>query len=739
MTLTLCVVAMLAGAITSTSSMKGWLSMPSRTATSYSIASHHQDQATRTTDRAEPKPPTAPPSLDPLEDDPAQRSRKRNNLAIGAPLTAALIGGALVFENLANAGELVPGDQDASTALSEAEALATLETDDSSAHTNLSFRSEADSGKTTADLGSVDVEDLAPASSGSEPGPIAPSAAPGTSEQTLSEDTAHEVRISQPATEGSAGVGLNFFSIDINADDEVEIDGDPFVEDTVLSRNTIIGTPGDDVLEGTEGHDRIIGASGDDIIYGRGGSDVLSGNEGNDELHGGTGQDRLYGGSGNDVLEGGDDDDLDLLNGGPGDDILIVDGEGDLALESLNNEGDDLQIVRDGYAEERGTSAEGTTFVFADNVGKPLPEGAASHTQSMSNGIENLSFEGDVDYDVFADDFDNRLTGNDGDNLIHAGGGDDILIGGAGSDRLIGGDGSDDLSGGTGNDRLDGGDRDDVLRGGAGDDILRGGLGEDELYGEGGNDSFVLGLNDVAIDSVFDHEGANRLVLEGVGDEVIEASFLGNDLYVTADRTPVAMVSDYVGNEGSLAGIDFGQGLKTVSELLVDNPDLSTRIAEIEATQADAIANDPLLAHDDLTDPTKIDTEGKDRLNGTEGDDWLSGLDGKDHLYGFEGNDILEGGSDGDLLRGGAGDDLYLFNAGDDGISDKIDDHEGQNYAKLEGFGRGEPDAIVVGNDLRVFANDDLIFTVKEFVGHEESFIGVQSGERFYETDDLLA
>ena len=713
--------------------------MATQTATLFSTAPHHQDQDSETTDRATPELPAASSSFDPAADDQAPDSRKRSSLAIGAPLTAAFVGGALVFENLANAEMLSSEGQEGDSAASEAELLAPLDADEGDLNVDEADRPRDPLSETTTEASNARPDDVFSTSSNNEQGAVAGGATEAAPAQSSADGAAYDVQTGQAMSDGASNIGLNFFSINLEGGDIEEIEADPFVERETLSRNTIIGTPGDDVLEGTEGHDRIIGAAGDDVIFGRGGSDLLSGNEGNDELHGGAGRDTLSGGAGNDFLEGGDDDDLDLLKGGSGDDVLIVDGTGDLALESLNNEGDDLQIVRDGYAEEKGTSAEGTTFVFADNVGKRLPDGAAVDTQSMSPGIENLAFEGNVDYDVFADDYDNRLTGNDGDNLIYAGGGDDILAGGGGDDRLIGAEGADDLKGGSGNDHLDGGDHDDVLRGGAGDDILIGGLGKDELYGEAGNDSFVLGLNDVAIDSVFDHEGANRLVLEGVGNETIEASLLGNDLYVTADRTPIAMVSDYVGNESSLVGIDFGQGLISVESLLVDHSDLGAKIAEIEAARADAIANDPLLAHEDLAAPTQIDTDGKGRLDGTDGDDWLSGLDGKDHLYGFEGNDILEGGSDGDLLRGGAGDDLYLFKAGDNGTSDKIDDHDGQNYARLEGFGRGEPDAVIVGNDLRVFADDGLIFTVEDFVGHEESFIGVQSGERFFETDDLLA
>ncbi len=264
---------------------------------------------------------------------------------------------------------------------------------------------------------------------------------------------------------------------------------------------------------------------------------------------------------------------------------------------------------------------------------------------------------------------------------------------------MVGGDGSDDLDVGAGNDFLDGGDDHDLLRGGAGDDQLRGGLGEDMLYGEAGDDSFILGLDDVAVNTIFDLEGANRLVLEGVTDEAIETSVLGDDLYVTADGLPVAMINDYVGHEDRMAGIDFGQGLKTGDSLLVDNPGLEAAVAQIDAEKVEAIANDPCLTHDDLMEPSWIGTKDGDYQSIlTDTDDWLSGLNGKDHLYGNAGNDILQG-----------GDDRYLFEADDRGGGDFIHDTEGRNLADMQGFGREQPEATMFGDDLRVFADDKLL------------------------------
>ncbi len=710
--------------------------MATRMATSFSPATNLKDNTSKDMDQIKPK--QFAPLTDQSMEEQSERQRKRSNLAIGAPLTAAFIGGALVFEGLAHAQDLGQDEQDADVV--SAETSMSLNAGTSEGNTALAQQAETEPYQSAADDASS-AEGPAAASPESDDSPMAQAEGQVSTAQSGAGGVVQGLQTGDPASNAGSDGAINFFAINVEGDGAQDPDFEPYVEETVLGRNIIVGTSGDDVLVGTEGHDKIIGLSGDDVIFGKAGDDLLHGNEGDDKINGGTGHDQLFGGSGNDFLEGGDDDDADELNGGLGDDILVVDGQHDLALEHEIDGGDDLQIVRDGYALEKGTAAEGTTFVFGDNIdaGNPLPDGAALDTQSMDPGIENLAFEGIVDYDAFADDFNNRLTGNDGDNLLYAGGGDDILAGGAGDDRLIGGEGRDDLSGGAGNDLLDGGEHDDVLRGGAGDDILIGGLGEDELYGEAGDDSYHLGLNDIAIDQVFDHEGANRLVLEGVGDEVIQASLLGDDLYVTADQTPVAMVSDYVGHEGSLAGIDFGQGLKTVESLLVDNPGLNEAIAEVAAKQAEIIANDPRFAHDDLTDPSIIGSDGGESLRGTAGDDWLSGLDGGDHLHGNEGDDILEGGGDRDHLRGGAGDDRYLFKASDEGSSDLIYDTEGHNLAELQGFGRSTPEAALIGNDLRISVDDDLLFTVKDYVGHEDAFVGVQAGQRFFETDDLLA
>ncbi len=123
-----------------------------------------------------------------------------------------------------------------------------------------------------------------------------------------------------------------------------------------MSKKTIKGTNGNDVLNGTAGDDIIDGGNGNDSLTGGAGNDLLIGGAGNDTLDGGTGNDTLYGGTGNDRLLGGAGNDVlygdsnsggsgsgsggsngtggyvsgnDYLDGGAGNDVLYAQGGND--------------------------------------------------------------------------------------------------------------------------------------------------------------------------------------------------------------------------------------------------------------------------------------------------------------------------------------------------------------------------------------------------------------------------
>ena len=281
------------------------------------------------------------------------------------------------------------------------------------------------------------------------------------------------------------------------------------------------------------------------------------------------------------------------MQGGTGNDVLAVDDLHDVALDNTpgpNGGGSDTLQVDDGFAAtlQAAGGPASVTFVFSGQLGSALPAGAANYSQQVALGVEHVVLSGSADHDVLGNGGDNRLTGNEGDNALYGGAGDDVLSGGGGNDLLEGGAGRDRLEGGSGDDVLTGGAAADELYGGAGDDILSGGLGSDQLYGAAGNDTYVIGLNDSAVDTVFDHEGVNQLQLDGFEGGAVQTALVGDDLYLAVDHNVVAVVSGYRGHEDAWSGIDLGEGPVPIADLMA-----ATGAAPAGATTATSAALAP--------------------------------------------------------------------------------------------------------------------------------------------------
>ena len=135
---------------------------------------------------------------------------------------------------------------------------------------------------------------------------------------------------------------------------------------------TILGTPGDDILEGTPGDDVIRARRGNDVVNGNGGNDIVCGGPGADTVTTGAGDDRIAGGSGADTLASGAGDDR----------------------------------VRGGFGKDTITAGDGDDSVAA---------GFADDTVDAGNGR-------------------NRASGGPGDDHLTSGSGDDRLDGGPGAD-----------------------------------------------------------------------------------------------------------------------------------------------------------------------------------------------------------------------------------------------------------------------------------------------------------------
>jgi Ca2+-binding RTX toxin-like protein len=185
---------------------------------------------------------------------------------------------------------------------------------------------------------------------------------------------------------------------------------------------TVVGTPGDDVLQGTPAGDVIAGLGGDDVILAGGGDDVMCG---------GAGADRLYGEDGNDALFAGRAGRIrdrfvpDRLDGGPDDDRLEIGRE----HSSL------------------GTGVSGVITFGTATAG--LVVDLTEHS-AVGDGNDTVNPRPGL-----------RLVGTPDD---------DVLSGSAFSEAIRGRAGSDAIRGRPGNDWLDAGSGTDEVRAGVGRD-----------------------------------------------------------------------------------------------------------------------------------------------------------------------------------------------------------------------------------------------------------------------------
>jgi|GEM_PF-998858 serralysin len=280
--------------------------------------------------------------------------------------------------------------------------------------------------------------------------------------------------------------------------DTLFIAPDAHIENALGSfrNDTLVGSPGDDVLDG---------AIGDDSLLGLGGANILRGNLGDDTLLPGP--------------------DADMVDGGPGRDTV------------------DFLLVRDRPVIAdlaRGTSSDGTTdtLISIENIvggfrddtlsgddGENRIDGRLGSDEIFGGGgaDELLGGAGDGNDTLHGDDGFDTLDGGDGNDELHGDAGDDTLLAGPGADRMFGGadtdtaswlaspmpmnasllasqakdgagidtlNGIENLIGSAHGDTLVGDGGPNALFGEAGGDVLTGGGGPDRLFGGGDGDVF---------------------------------------------------------------------------------------------------------------------------------------------------------------------------------------------------------------------------------------------------------
>ena len=383
-------------------------------------------------------------------------------------------------------------------------------------------------------------------------------------------------------------------------------------------QNTVLGTPGKDLLTGSDANELFVSFSGDEKVLGGGGADLIFGNQGNDTIYEGKGADIAYGGKGNDLIWG--DRGSDTLIGGLGDDSLFGGLQNSNTADPGGNDllfggdGNDLMNGQDGNDTLLGGKTndlmfggKGNDVIYGETDSDTIYGGFGSDTilgdYGTATGSTIPTTEGDLIFGNADGDLIGGGSGNDtifagkGNDLVYGGKDNDLIFGELGSDTIVGGKGDDSLYGGLPNQLVSDDNGRDLLFGREGDDFLNGCESYDSLSGGKGNDTLHGGKSD-------------DLVRGDAGNDFIYGDN-GNDI---------------------LSG---GEG------------------------------NDTIFGDRD-SNGVSVDANGQqDCINGGSGDDLLYGNEGQDTLNGGDGNDTLYGGKDNDILNGGAGDDWLCGDTAD--------------------------------------------------------------------------
>jgi Ca2+-binding RTX toxin-like protein len=458
--------------------------------------------------------------------------------------------------------------------------------------------------------------------------------------------------------------------------------------DGTSNHDSLVGTPGADVIRGFAGDDYL----GDEL----GGADILDGGDGDDSLGvfrnsqmvaatvtltGGVGDDsvsyRSFINASSAILDAGDGNDRVFVQGAVEGAARVVLGNGSdvLALgswrEGLGYGHFDITVT-DFQPGLSGDQLEWSQFLednlyywdgsnpFNSGYMRLVQSGTDTLLQQDRDGGGNkyatlITFENlnaaellDSNFDVFAPTWIYGTQGSD--NLLGSTGGDHFRAE-AGDDTVQGYAGDDILFGGSGNDNLAGGEGDDVLNGGLGYDTLNGGGGIDTADYSDATFSILLFLSDTSSQNT-GGAGYDRLSgIENIIGSAFNDTLIGNDL----DNVLTGGPGNDLLNGG--AGTDTASYATATSGVVVD-------LHRIGGQDTGGAGADALLLIENVTG-----SAFEDNLIGSAVANVLDGGIGNDRLVGYAGNDTLDGGMGIDIMRGGQGDDMYYVdNAKDNPI-----------------------------------------------------------------------
>jgi Ca2+-binding RTX toxin-like protein len=470
-----------------------------------------------------------------------------------------------------------------------------------------------------------------------------------------------------------------------------------------ITRLTVDGGAGDDVITGSQGDDTLLGGDGSDLITGARGTDVALMGTGNDTFVWNPGD-------GNDTVEGQGDFDTMVFNGANIAETVDISANGSRVRFSRDIAG----IVMDlnGLEQINFHALAGADKVTVNDL---------TGTDITTINLDLASPAGDVAGDGDADSV--IINGTNGaDNILVAGHDHVVRIGGLKAQvNITGVDPADDelsINALAGADSIDasgllagvidlilsGGDDADTLLGSQGDDLIFGGRSNDAAFMGAGDDTFVWNPGDGS-DAIEGQDGSDTMLFNGANiAENIEMSANGSRLRFTRDVASITMDADGIErvNFNALGGADkitvddlSGTAVTEVNIDLAAQPGTPTGDGQIDSVIVNGTDGDDVATVEgdasgvsvlglsaqinitgaEPTDKLTVQAQAGDDVveasgltaaaitlteDGGEGDDILIGGDGNDILLGGPGDDILEGNDGQDALDGGPGDNVLI-------------------------------------------------------------------------------
>lgn len=329
---------------------------------------------------------------------------------------------------------------------------------------------------------------------------------------------------------------------------------------------TLVSTPGNDVIYSVQTDVVVNAGEGDDKVYGGVGNDFLNGESGNDVLDGGSGNDTLFGGAGNDVLIGSKGS--NVLIGGIGDDLLDTQDGSNILRFDLGFGHDSVWLGRDS-GETRFEFGVGISpvdvLVRMDGWGSlsltcrsgdsiKAPSIADQSTGTLFRTLPTVAF---ADGTIWTADIirEQALSGSSYMDTLYGFETADTLFGAAGDDRLYGLSGDDILDGDAGADTLDGGAGNDIyiFSRGDGRDVI----GEASVDRTPGKLNILRFTHEIKVADVAVQQIGNdlRVQIAGTADQITVSSFYLEGSPANSSN-PVQLIEFADGTVWDIAKID---------------------------------------------------------------------------------------------------------------------------------------------------------------------------------------